>query len=114
MIAIYEDKGGDLDPDDYYPTAVYDNGQWLAGGDEWEDFYPAGTPESEISEQLTGPSVVAVEVTDNPDSLLDDIEKNSQSIGPTQSTLLGVGDEVTTVESEGSDEDEDAEEEVDE
>lgn len=43
-------------------------------------------------------------------STLEDREKNSQSIGPTQSTLLGVGDDVTEVETEGSDEDDEDEE----
>jgi len=138
MIAIYEDTGGDLNPDEFAPTALYDDGEWLAGGEEWEPYYPAGTSEEEIAAQLDGPDPVAVEVTEGSDELLSQIEKtrvqndpadaefdviteidnddqdgdppwastrderherekNSQSIGPTQSTLLGVGDEVHVV-----------------
>lgn len=137
MIAIYEDTGGDLSPDEFAPTALYDDGEWLAGGDEWEPYYPAGTPESEIAAQLDGPTPVAVEVTEGSDELVRQIEKtvgdgieegemsdvterendghdeetqppwatskaekNSQSIGPTQATLLGVGDEVTVLDDE--------------
>lgn len=75
MIAIYEDMRGDYDPDDYYPTALYDNGQWLAGEEEWSPYYPSGTSEEEIAAQIDGPSAVAVEVETSPDDLLDDIEK---------------------------------------
>lgn len=66
MIAIYEDQGGDLLPDDYRPTALYDGdrGEWLAGGDAWEDYYPPGTPEDVLAGQLDGPATVAVEVDD--------------------------------------------------
>jgi hypothetical protein len=146
MIAIYADRGGEFRPDEFGPVALYDDGEWLAGGDEWEPYYPSGTPEAEIGAQLDGPDPVAVEVTEGPDELLaaiekttdsepvdapttstternndghegndgtapfwarsdDDEEKNSQSIGPTQSTLMGVGDDVTVVDDEDDPED---------
>lgn len=122
MIAIYKDARGDYDPDDYYPVALYDNGQWLAGGDEWDDYYPSGTSEEVIAEQMDGPTYVGVEVTEAPDELLDEIEKSNPdasmdvstdvendtdeedddeddaSIGPPQASLLGVGDDVDVVE----------------
>lgn len=139
MIAIYEDTGGDMNPDEFTPTALYDDGEWVAGGDEWKPYYPPGTPEAEITSQLDGPTSVAVEVTEGPDELIRQIEKTigdgidegettseidrendghdeesappwatskaerQSSIGPTQATLLGVGDEVTVF---GDDEDE--------
>lgn len=75
MIAIYEDHGGDYDPDDYEPVALYDDGEWLAGGDEWEPYYPTGTPEDAIKAQLDGPSPVVVEVTEGADDLKEQIAK---------------------------------------
>lgn len=147
MIAIYEDTGGEYRPDDYAPTALYDDGEWVAGGEEWAAYYPPGTPEAVIAGQLDGPSPVVVEVTEGADELREriakttdpepvdgetssetdrnndgheggdtkppwatnqrDREKNSQSIGPTQATLLGVGDEVTVVDGEDDPEEDD-------
>lgn len=143
MIAIYEDTRGDLNPDEFAPTALYDDGEWLAGGEEWEPYYPEGTPEEAIAAQLDGPSPVAVEVTEGSDELLAEIEKTvgdgveegetssitdrnndghdeseetgppwatskaqraaKDVVGPTQATLLGVGDEVTVVDEEDDD-----------
>lgn len=77
MIAIYEDQGGDLNPDDYEPTALYDGSEWVAGGDEWEPYYPEGTPEETIAAQIDGPDPVAVEVTEGSDELLSEIEKTT-------------------------------------
>lgn len=96
MIAIYEDQGGDLDPEEFEPTALYDGEEWIAGGDEWEDYYPEGTPEDAISSQLDGPSVVAVEVTEGSDEILDAIQKDK--VGPPQAETMGVGDDVEVVE----------------
>lgn len=108
MIAIYEDRGGEMNPDDYEPTALYD-GEWLAGGEEWEPYYPEGTPEEVLASQLDGPATVAVEVTEGSDELLDQIGKGT--VQTTRSNLMGVGDEVTEVDAEGSDMEEDDEEE---
>lgn len=126
-LAIYEDQGGDYDPDDYEPTALYDGDNWVAGGEKWEQYYPAGTSEEEIAQQLTGPSAVAVEVTGDPDAVLADIDKGQEpgeasmdvltdrtndseeppwaksrekrsGVGPPMSSTLGVGDEATILD----------------
>jgi hypothetical protein len=144
MIAVYEDTGGELNPDDYEPTGLYGDGEWLADGDEWEQYYPAGTPEEEIAARLDGPSPVVVEVTEGSDEIQSQIEKTlgdgleegetssttdrandghegndetdppwatsqtertaKDAVGPPQSTLLGVGDDVTVLDDEEDDE----------
>lgn len=75
MIAIYEDQGGDLRPDDYDPVSVYDDGEWLVDHGGYSTYYPEGTPEAAIASQIDGPSAVAVEVTGERDAVLNDVSK---------------------------------------
>lgn len=85
MIAIYEDSGGEYRSEDYIPTAVYHDGEWIVGGDDWGDFYPPGTPEQVLAEQLTGPSAVAVKVTEGHSALIEEAEQvaeGSAEAGP--------------------------------
>lgn len=101
MIAIYEDAGGEYRPDDYVPTALYDDGEWIAGGEEWEPYYPAGTDEAVIAGQLDGPDPVVVEVTEGSDAILESIEKDK--VGPVHAQTL-VDHEVEEVDEEELDE----------
>lgn len=84
MIAVYEDQSGEYDPDDYQPTGLYDDNEWLADVANWSTFYPPGTPEEVIAEQLDGPSAVAVEVTEGSDELIEEIEKGEK---PTEASM---------------------------
>lgn len=70
MIAIYEDTGGDYNQDDYEPTAVYENGEWIADAGGWKDRYPEGMAEEDIAQHLDGPNPVVIEVTDDADELI--------------------------------------------
>ena len=99
---------------EYERIARFEDGEWVEGQEEVDPtgYYEDGDPEAVedvLRDDFNGPDIVAVD----PSEMVEpEAEKNSQSIGPTQATLLGVGDDVTVVDTEGSD-DED-EEEVDE
>ena len=63
MIRILHDTGGAFDPDDYEVVAEYDPeaAEWVRDDEEFERYYPSGTPPEAILRQLDGPTYIAVE-----------------------------------------------------
>ena len=111
-IAIYEDHGGELHPDDYAPVSVYADGEWLVDEGGYEPYYPAGTDPAAIADQVDGPAAVAVVLESDPSAVAAEVgvekawEKSERKGGPNATirpleaeTLADF--EVTVVDDEG-------------
>jgi len=81
MIAIYEDIGGEMRAADFEATAVYDEGTWIADAGGWEEYYPEGTPEEVIIDQVDSPSAVVVEVDRDPEELIEKVREREEADG---------------------------------